>query len=213
VRNAHEELRKQVEDSTRQCEEAKSARDRAKEEWTTTRDELKALQLSHGILTEEYKKSEALLVEQQEQRKKLEKDLAALEEQHRQIVSSTKALEDDHKHRQFVLQSVSQNLDDKRGQLQRELSDFQNQFQKAKLQHEQIAVEQGQVRDNMNGFLPEYFQLQTDQAAKSRELEQAVRDSELLNWEHHKVHRDLQMLSNSYDVGFLPQLPPTGGQR
>mmetsp|Transcript_2636 Transcript_2636/g.6177 ORF Transcript_2636/g.6177 Transcript_2636/m.6177 type:complete len:362 (-) Transcript_2636:220-1305(-) len=211
VREAHEELRQHVEAATRQCEEAKTTRDQARVEWAAAQEDLRELRLSQGQMREECRKAEASLASQKEQHRELEEELRVLRDQHRQVLAATKVLEEDHKHRQFVLQSVSQNLDDKRGHLQRELGEFQEKFQRAKAQHEQVIVEQGQIRGATNAVLPEYFKLQTDHAARARELEQAKREHELLSWEHHKVQRDVQMLSNSYDAGFLPQLPATSG--
>jgi len=204
VRDAHEELRRQVEAGQRQCEEAKAARDTARGEWVSARDEVRELRLAHSRLNEEVQRTEESLAGQQAQRKRLQEELVSLGEQHRHVLAATKVLEEDHRQRQFVLQTVSQNLDEKRGQLQRELTDFQEKFQRAKEQHEQVVAEQGPVQEAMSSLLPEYFQLQTDRAARGRELEQARCEHELLNWEHHKVQRDVRMLAASYD----PSQPP-----
>merc|ERR1712032_134068 len=112
-----------------------------------------------------------------------------------------------HKQKQNVLHMVSGELDRKRGALQHQLDEFNERFEEAKAQREQVISEHDKVRDTLGGFLPDYFQLQTEQAGKRRELEQVKREHELLTWEHHKVERDLDMLTKSYDLGYLPPLP------
>lgn len=209
ARLRNEELRREAEAARLQCEEARAARDRAKAGWAVAREELHELQRAQRHLAEDNRRTEELLVEQQALRHQLDEELAALEAQCLQAAEAHRALEVDRRQRQFVLETVSESLAEKRGRLQRELDVFHEQFEKAKLTRANIAGEQAQVCDTMSTFLPEHFRLQTEQAAKSRDLEQARRERELLGWEQRKVQRDLQMLSKSYDVGFLPPLAAT----
>lgn len=206
VRDTHEELRRQVEASAQRCDQVKAERERAKAEWGASRDELREMQAAHKRLEQENERTEEEVGEQLSLKKQLEDELRALEEQHQQIQEAHRALEVDHRRRQFVLDAVSENLSDKQGQLQRELVDFQEQFEKAKAHRERIAEEQARLRETTKAFYPEHCQAQTEHAAKTRELEQMRRERDLLNWEHYKVQRDSHMLSQSYDVGALPPL-------
>merc|ERR1719401_1429733 len=69
-----------------------------------------------------------------------------MEQQQAKVQESHRWLEMEQRQRQFVLESMSDNLQDKRGQLQRELCEFQEQFERgAKAYRERVLGEQGRA--------------------------------------------------------------------
>lgn len=215
VRNAHEDLRKQIEEAAQRCEEIKAHRDAARTDWQVAKDSYQSLQMIHKRLEQDNARTEEELKEQLSQKKLLEEELQSLDQQHRQVREEHLSLEREQRDRKFVLDSVSTNLSDKRGHLQKELVDFQEQFEKAKAHRDRIVAEQVNLRQTTNVLLPEYFQLQAEHSAKSREFEQVKRDRELMGWEQLKVQRDLGVLASTYDCGamgvVLPPLPMPPG--
>merc|ERR1711957_253096 len=100
--------------------------------------------------------------------------------------------------------------------LESELASFSKRFQDAKEQRDRHLGEHAIAKDSVNKLLPEYFQMQVEHTERLRKLEAQRRKNEQLNWEHHKVHRDLGMLAKSYDasknVVQLPQISTPRGR-
>lgn len=200
IRSKHETLRQQAEASTQQRDERRAELDQLKGAFATTRDEVQEHRLGQKKLDDSVGLLQKQLAELQAQRKQVEEEITTVSDKHRNLRGIHASLEEEHRDRTLELIAVTENLSSKRAQLQRELNGFQQQFDKAKVQQDQILVEHANLRESLSAFLPEYFQLQTKQATTARELEHARRESELLQWENHKIERDLHMLIKSYDV-------------
>eukprot|EP00927_Polykrikos_kofoidii_P072432 TRINITY_DN68551_c0_g1_i1.p1 TRINITY_DN68551_c0_g1~~TRINITY_DN68551_c0_g1_i1.p1 ORF type:complete len:378 (+),score=79.30 TRINITY_DN68551_c0_g1_i1:173-1306(+) len=204
MRLTHEELKQQLDTNVALCERARIQRDEAKVALNSTKDELWKFQQDHKRLQEEQQESEMQLAAQREQRAILEKEIASLTDQHQKVLQSHKELEIEHAARQRLLNTVTDDLNNKQASLQRQLKEFEERFEKARAQREKTMAEHDRSRESLGKFLPDYFQLQTDQSSRRREVEQVRREHEVLQWENHKVHRDLTSLAASYDPSFVP---------
>lgn len=208
TREAHELLQKQFKETQELCGQAKAERDAARARCIATREELRDLEKTHQRLGEEHRRTEELLGKEAERKQRLEAEHKDLTGQHADVMKAHGELEEQLKQRRTVLAHVTGDLEQKRSALNRELGDFQQRFQDAKEQRERHAVDHDRVKNSLGEFLPEYFGLQTEHAERRRALETTRRKHEALNWEHHKVHRDLDMLAKSYESGLISQLPP-----
>lgn len=199
LRSQHEELRLQLEATQQQCDHARSQRNEAKKLHTVTCDELRELRLTHTRMEAEHAETEAMLSKENATRQELDNEISALDQQHGQIMTSCKELDASNKDRQDVLRQVREDLGRKQEALHVQLKEFETRFDTAKVAREQTQLEHDGAREQLSSLLPEYFKLQTDHTVKRRETEQVRREHEMLGWEHHKVQRDLDMLSKSYD--------------
>lgn len=208
TKSAHEELLRQSELDSQRIAQAQKEFEEAKKEHTAARDALQDLQKAHERLCADHELNQRSLEEKQEKCTKLEAEISDIERQVREAIQAREELEAGHREKNALLSSAAADLAKKQDFLQRELSNFDQQFQEAKGCRERLLGETDRVRNDMGAFLPEYFNLQTEHAQNQRESEKIKRQTETLQWEHHKVHRDLHMLAKSYDAGYLASLSP-----
>lgn len=143
VRATHEDLRRKVDAETQRCEAAKAEMLRAKTARSAAQEELRFKTESVQRLKEAQSLTKDRIAEQEELKRALEAEIQELGASLKRAENQRLFAEQDHKQRQFVLSSVSDNLSDKRVQIQQELGHFQERFgqiQRAKLEN---PVEQG----------------------------------------------------------------------
>lgn len=206
IKQEHEEAQQRAKLSSQQVSRVQAGLETLKKDHAATREALEVLKKSHERLSEEHGMSEKSLQEQTQECNELEAGLSELDKQARNATSAQQEIESSFRARHDALASVTAEVDRKNAWLQQELATFEQQFQEAKEQRERLLSDTSQVRDALGTFLPAYFRLQTEHAQNQRELQKTRRDHETLQWEHHKVERDLQMLAKSYDASYLSSL-------
>lgn len=204
VREAHEQLRNQADTGARKREKARADRDGAKRSHEASQEGLREAMQAHGQLKKDVEQTEGLLTSNRQKRVDLEGELATLRDRVSRATAEHATLDECRKTREEELAGLTCDLEGRQAHLQANLNAHAARFDLAKAERERVRVEHDSVKAAMGTIIPTYFELQRDNMARRRELEHARRDNEILNWEHHKVNRDLEMLAKSYDVGFLP---------
>lgn len=205
TRQAHDELQKQVASTQDLCGHTKVDRDAVREQWSKAKDELSHLGVEKRRLLADHALSQQQLDTESQRRAQLGDELRCLNEEHSKATETHRELEERFKMRKGALTTVAQDLERKKVVIHAEIEDFQKMFEDAKAERERLMAQNDMTQEELAAFLPEYFKLQTAHSARRRELEMVRRRHEMLLWEQHKIHRDLNSLTRSYEP--LLQIP------
>jgi len=147
TRKANEELQRQVSISHEQCTQARADRDVVKAEWAVTREELRDLQTTNQRLVETNAESEAFLAQQHGMSILLEQDLKRLKEELVAVSTTRVELNRGHQERQTELSSAAGDLSRKKHLLTKELHEFYQRLEEAKVHRDRVKRDHEKARE------------------------------------------------------------------
>jgi len=203
TKQEREELQRQSNDRLCRVSQARSDLESVKSQHAAMREALDCLQKAHAALLAEHSASEKSLGLQKEQCMKLEYEVYSLETQVQDAMVARKKLEHDNCERQATLASVRASLEEKDVLLKQKMDSCEKQFLEAKDQRDRLLAEAAQTHNALSAFLPYHFALQAQYVQSQGEAEKSGREHDSLQWEHHNLQADLQMLAERYDTGHL----------
>jgi len=206
AKKAHERLQRDTDTSQQNCAQARRARDSLKAEWASQQDEFAEIQTSFQQLEEDHAKTLVVFREQKSKGEQWDAELKRLDEELLQLNRENETLQKDHDWRKAELSHSSRSLNEGKDALQKHLENYGGQIAEVKASRDQAVRRHEELKAVLSDFLPEHFELQMQHAERRRELEMVKRDLDALKWEDHKVKRDLGMLMNSYQTGFVPSV-------